>query len=107
VNPEIKVGSIVIAKRKTGICDVGEIGVCYELRQLMAGKKGERRPGYSFIFQRGQYDGFSPGEVAVLLKPTGRVCAAAADYKFRNATQLGRDFRAGRFDSAFVPTDST
>ena len=55
---KISVGSLVTAKHATGICHSEESGVCYEVYQL------ENRPGYSFIFQRGGYDGFSPDEVS-------------------------------------------
>jgi hypothetical protein len=53
-HPPIQVGSQVIAKRASGLNAVGERGVCYEVYQLGG------RPGYSFILERGGYDGFSP-----------------------------------------------
>ena len=91
----IGLGSIVMAKRRTGVCDAGELGVCYEVYEL------ENRPGYSFIFERGRYDGFSPDEVASFLDVTGRTCEALANYEFKNVGQLDRDYRAGRFAAAF------
>jgi hypothetical protein len=92
--PEIMVGSIVVAKRRSGVCDAGEIGVCYEVYEL------ERRPGYSFIFESGRYDGFSPDDVALILDVTGRVCQAVAGYAFENIGKLAKDFSAGRFAAA-------
>lgn len=53
MTPKIQVGTIAIATRASGVCDVGETGVCYEVYELAG------RPGYSFIFERGRYDGFS------------------------------------------------
>ena len=47
------VGSRVIAKRTTGVCDMGERGVCYEEYTLPDGK-GSRRPGWSFLFEQGR-----------------------------------------------------
>jgi class 3 adenylate cyclase len=29
--PKIPVGSVAIAKRVSGVCDPGEVGVCYEV----------------------------------------------------------------------------
>jgi len=95
MSPEISVGSIAVAKRSCSVCDAGEIGVCYELYEL------ENRPGYSFIFESGRYDGFSPDDVALILDVTGRVCQAVAGYAFENVGKLAKDFSAGRFAAAF------
>lgn len=95
MNPEITLGSIAVAKRSTGVCDAGELGVCYEVYEL------EGRSGYSFIFESGRYDGFSPDDVTLILDITGRVCQAVAGYRFTNVGQLAVDFRAGRFAAAF------
>ena len=95
VVPNISVGSIVVAKHGSGVCSVGEIGVCYEVYTL------ENRPGYSFIFESGRCDGFSPDDVALFLDVTGRVCQSVAGYAFQNVGKLAEDFRAGRFAAAF------
>ena len=95
--PVIQVGSLAIAIRASGVCDVGERGVCYEVYALGG------RPGYSFIFDKGRYDGFSPEDVALFLTITGEVCTAVADYQFINVTRLSRDFAQGRFAPAFPP----
>ena len=50
----VQLGTLAVATRATGICRAGELGVCCELYRI-----GDR-PGYSFIFERGGYDGFSP-----------------------------------------------
>ena len=91
----IRVGSIALARRKTGVCDIGEIGVCYEVYTL------NNRPGYSFIFQSGRYDGFSPDDVDLFLMMTDEVCSTIADYQHHSAMRLSRDFEQGRFDKAF------
>jgi hypothetical protein len=96
-HPPIRVGSLVVAKRASGVCAAGERGVCYELYQLGG------RPGYGILFQRGGYDGFSPDDVALFLDVTGRVCPEVADYRFTNVTKLAQDFRDGRFAAAFPP----
>jgi hypothetical protein len=90
----IKVGTLVIAKRASGVCAAGERGACYELYRLSG------RPGYGILFQRGGYDGFSPEDVEMCLDVTNRVCPAVADYRFTNVTQLNRE---GRFAAAFPP----
>jgi len=90
-----QVGSIAIATRTTGVCDIGERGVCYEVYVLGG------RPGYSFIFESGRYDGFSPDEIGLMLTITSDVCASVRDYQFTNVTVLERDFRRGVFAEAF------
>jgi hypothetical protein len=99
--PTIQVGSLAIATRASGVCDMGERGVCYERYTL------GRRPGYSFLFERGRYDGFSPEDVVLFLTITGEVCAAVADYQFTNVMQLARDVTRGRFAAAFPPRNGT
>jgi hypothetical protein len=99
--PAIHVGSLALATRASGVCDVGERGVCYE-RYTLGG-----RPGYSFLFEQGRYDGFSPEDVTLCLTMTGEICAAVADDQFTNVVQLARDFKRGRFAAAFPPRNGT
>jgi len=91
----IEVGTVVVATRRSGVCDVGEPGVCYEVYEL------DGRPGWSFIFRSGRYDGFSPEDVDLFLHVTGMVCRPVAGYRFRNTLRLTQDFHAGLFDPAF------
>lgn len=93
--PNLHVGSLVIAKRATSICNAGERGVCYEEYTL------ENRPGWSFIFESGRYDGFSPDEVDFVLNVTGEICPEIVDYEFRSVSFLTNDFRRGRFACVF------
>lgn len=92
----LQVGSIVVAKRHTAVCEIGEVGVCYECYSIAD------RPGWSFIFQQGRYDGFSPNEVDTMLHVTGQVCPAVTSYKFHNVARLSKDYEAGYFNSAFM-----
>lgn len=93
----LRVGSLAIAKRTTGVCDVGERGVCYEEYTI------GNRPGWSFIFESGRYDGFSPDEVELILEITGDICPDVADYEFQSVGRLMADFRHRRFAPAFQP----
>ena len=95
--PVIQVGSLAIATRASGVCNVGERGVCYEVYALAG------RLGYSFLFEQGRYDGFSPEDVALFLTITGEVCAAVADDQCTTVTRLQRDEAQGRFAAAFPP----
>lgn len=95
--PAIQVGSLAIATRASGVCDAGERAVCYEVYELGG------RPGYSFLFEQGRYDGFSPEDVALFLTITGEVCVTVADYQFTNVMRLSRDVARGRFAAAFPP----
>ena len=91
----IEVGSLVIAKRASGVNAACERGVCYEVYQLGG------RPGYGIIFEGGRYDGFSHEDVTTFLYVTGQHCSAVADYRFTNVIRLKRDFEQGRFAEAF------
>lgn len=93
----VEVGMMVRAKKRSEICRAGERGVCYHEYEL----KG--KPGYSFIFEKGGYDDFSPREVEMFLEVSGNVCESVAEYQFRNVIQLSKDFAAGRFKEAFRP----
>jgi hypothetical protein len=92
---DIRVGSIAIAKRASGEWSVDEPGVCYEVYEL------EDRAGYSFIFEKGGYDGFSPEDVETYLHVTGEQSAALADCQFKNEGRLSADHAAGVFQRAF------
>jgi hypothetical protein len=96
-HPPIQVGTMLVAKKASGVCAAGEHGVCYELYQLGG------RPGYGIIFRGGGYDGFSPDDVELFLDVTGRVCPEVARYRFANVTRLAQDFRDGRLANAFPP----
>jgi len=90
----VGVGTLVRLK-----CDclgnkAGTTGVCYEVYELSG------RKGYSFIFENGRYDGFSPDEVDVFLEELGDYTPISS-YKFKNVIKLTEDFRNGVFDEAF------
>jgi hypothetical protein len=89
----MQVGSIV----KLGVPmlgnEAGVRGVAYEHYVL-----GDR-DGLSFIFENGEYDGFSPDEQQSYLKEIG-LDPEVANYQFRSVMYLSDDFRKGRFDEA-------
>jgi hypothetical protein len=95
--PPIQVGTMVLARRRTGVCDPGEIGVCYEVYALGG------RPGYGFLFEKGHADGFSPDDVRHFLLVTDEVCPSIATYTFTSVIGLQRDFKRARFQEAFGP----
>ncbi len=59
------------------------------------------RLGWSFVFEKGGYDGFSPDDVKDMLEVTGVACQEVTGYHFRNAVQVTRDFEQERFSAAF------
>lgn len=95
--PELRVGSLVVAKKIGGVCDRGERGVVYETYEL------GQRPGWSIIFQRGRHDGFSPCEVDCFLDVIDEVCEELSGYTFENVPRLVDDFGRGAFASAWGP----
>jgi hypothetical protein len=99
------VGAIAVAIRQSGVCDVGERGVCYERYERTPAKwdRSTHPYGYSFIFESGRSDGFSLDDVRMFLTLTGEVCANTMNYQFRNVARLYADFRYGRFAAALDP----
>ena len=90
----IRVGTLAVAKRGSGVCKEGEVGVCYEVYTLQS------RPGYSFIFEKGGFDGFSPRDVEMFLEPLDVVVPSVAGYAFIDVNRLVQDYRRGRFAEA-------
>ncbi len=90
----IQVGTLAVAKKGSGVCVEDEVGVCYEVYRL-----GDR-PGYSFIFERGRFDGFSPRDVEMFLEPLDAVVPSVASYTFTDVNRLVQDYRRGRFAEA-------
>ena len=92
--PQLRIGSLVLAKKASGVCDRGERGVVYETYEL------GRRPGWSVIFQSGRHDGFSPCDVDFFLDVTGEVSEELTGYTFENVIRLAADFGRGHFAPA-------
>jgi len=82
-NNTIVVGTVAELKRECLGNPPGTPGICYEVYTL------DNRPGYSFIFENGNYDGFSPDEVEMLLDVRFRF---EIEYKFVNVGRLSQDF---------------
>ena len=93
-SPHLRVGSLVVAKKASGVCSPGEPGVVYDAYEL------GNRPGWSVIFRSGRHDGFSPCDVDFFLDVTGDVAQELAGYAFENVTRLAADFASGRFAPA-------
>ena len=88
----MKIGSIVRLKSECLDNPVGSIGVCYEEYS---------EEGRSFIFQNGNYDGFSKEDQRHFLSEIG-FSPKASTYTFRNVLELSRDFKNGFFDDSLV-----
>ena len=97
--PELRVGSLGVAKKGSGVCDPGERGVVYEQYEL------GKCPGRSVIFQSGRHDGLSPCDVDFFLDVTGEVCEEIAGYTFENVMRLADDFGRGHFAPALGAAD--
>ena len=90
----MKVGSIVKTKLEILGNPEGSIGVCYEEYKLGV------LDGHSFIFENGEYDGFSKGEQEEMLEEIGESRSIQA-YVFEKVMKLSDDFKAGMFDCVF------
>lgn len=74
----------------------GTRGVCYQEYNLNG------RPGYSFIFPNGRYDGFSTEEVRQFFHISSwKMHASIQDYQFQNVSTLIDDFNDGHFNSVW------
>lgn len=94
--PGLRVGSVAVAMRECGVFRLGEAGVCFEAYRIGG------RPGWSFIFERGGFDGFSPSDVGLCLHVTGEVAPGLEGYEHTGIGRLLRDWREGRFTVAFA-----
>lgn len=86
----INVGDVVQLKKPLLGNQKNALGICYEKYRLI-------EPGWSFIFQNGNYDGFCEWEVRKFLRVVGHV-TSVEDYRFSNVMQLSRDF--SKFETA-------
>jgi len=85
------VGDVVRVGRPCMGNEAGAAAVVVEVYEL------ERRPGWALLFANGNYDGFSPADLALFeVAHIGRA-DGLADYHFKNASALHADWRAGRF----------
>jgi hypothetical protein len=94
-SPALRVGSLVMAKKTTGVCDVGEVGVVYEEHRLYD------RAGWGIIFESGRHNGLNACEVEWFLTVTGETCEWLQGYAFENVRRLVEDFDRGFFAPAF------
>ena len=90
-------GARVFAIRACGVCEAGEAGLVVEAYELGG------RPGRTILFERGEYDGFSPDDLAMITLPLGSVDPKAAAYRFAGVGRLSDDMRRGAFDFAAFP----
>jgi len=72
----------------------GTLGVCFHVYNLGKGPAGQ------YIFENGEYDGFSPSEQEKYLEWVGD-CEELKNYKFTNVIRVSRDYQAGIFNPAF------
>ena len=93
--PDLRLGSLVVAKKAAGVCHAGDTGVVYKVYRLCD------RAGWGIIFESGGYDGFSACDVECFLTVTGEVCESLSGYVFHNVRCLSDDFARGRFAPAF------
>lgn len=91
-NNTFVVGTVVTIKTPGGLLDnpKGTVGVCYENYET----------GSSFIFENGNYDGFSIDEQASMLDYVG-IDEDNTSYQFKNVIKVSDDFRKGlwKFES--------
>lgn len=96
---KIRVGTRVTAKREiTSTTPKGSSGVCYEIYD-----RGDGSTGFSFIFESGFYDGFSPEEIELCLVIHDDRAPQWEDYDFKNVIELTRDFRKLRVEHSPPP----
>ena len=101
-NKSLALGAIVIAKRNIGtLAKQGDRGVVFEVYERPWARGGETPgPGVSILWANGDYDGFSPDDVALCVSDTGKSDPTASAYAFENVGRLMDDYRRGRFNAA-------
>ena len=94
--PKLEIGSLLIAKKDSHVCQTGEIGICYDAYMV------NDQPVWSVLFEAGHDDCFSAYDVSDLLHLTGQHAPELNHYAFRSTVQLAADYRRGRFAKAFA-----
>jgi hypothetical protein len=89
-----EVGDVFIFARECMGNPPGTRAVCYEVYRLGT------RPGFSFIFANGAYDGFSPGDLDLFGGTFVEPDALEHGYTFTNVGVLAQDYHRGVFDRA-------
>lgn len=84
----LPIGTIVELKIECLGNPIGTRGICYEVYRL-------DKPGSSFIFENGNYCGFSIDEQDQFFRV---IKEGHLDYSFTNVIQLSKDFNIGVFD---------
>ena len=87
--PALRVGSLVAAKKATGVCEAGERGIVYEVQRL------DDRANWGVIFESGGHDSFNACQVDWYLEVTGEVCEQLQAYAFDDARRLVKILKAG------------
>ena len=96
--PTLQVGSVVRLRVPCLGNPKGALGVCYEEYQLNG------RSGYSFVFENGNFNGFSGkddeyyGAETVKFFEVVGYAPKLSDYEFTDVMRLSTDFEAGVFD---------
>lgn len=90
----MEIGTVATLKLPCLGNPAGARGVCYEVYRI------GHRPGWSFVFKNGNYDGFSPCEVVQFLRVVGH---SGLRYSFRDVGRLAADFRDGHFAPVLGP----
>ena len=89
---DVKNGTLVRLNQPCLRNPKGALGVCID-RYLL-----DNRPGYQFIFENGETDGFSNDDCNLFLEKIGETMEM---YNFKNVIKLDTDYRNGYFNSAF------
>ena len=84
----MRIGTVVLLKEACLGNSINSKGICYNVYNL------SNRPGYSVIFENGEYDGFSPDECNRFLE---EVMDTPFTYNFTNVMKLSRDYDNGIF----------
>ena len=87
----MKTGTIVRLKCNILNNKPGTYGVCYEVYGT----------GASFIFENGEYDGFSNDDQMSMLNVVG-FSQHVSEYKFTNVIKLSTDFKKDHFDFGYI-----
>ena len=92
---DLAVGDLVMVVQPSGVNGPYARAVVVERYELA------ERPGWTLLFEDGRFNGFSPLDCETFnVVRLGHLCALET-YRFRSATHLTRDWRAGVFAAAW------
>lgn len=93
------VGSLVLAKKRSAVCSIDDVGMVYVVRLT---SRNPLRMEYGIIFESGLYDVFTEEDIYEYIAVLEVFEPSLVTYRYVGREQLERDFYRRAFSPAFA-----